>query len=71
MGAVRSRARQKNTPAQPLTPVGGYNTAGDVAKMEEEKEPVKKEEPAKKEEPVKKDEKKEKKEHKKEKKDKE
>ena len=36
MGAVRSRARQKNTPAQPLTPVGGYNTAGDVAKMEEE-----------------------------------
>ena len=63
MGAVRSRARQKNTPAQPLTPVGGYNTTGDVAKMEEEKEPVK-------EEPVK-EEKKEKKEHKKEKKDKE
>ena len=62
MGAVRSRARQKNTPAQPLTPVGGYNTAGDVAKMEEEKEPVK-------EEPVK-VEKQEKKEHKQEKKDK-
>ena len=41
---VRRRARQKNTPAEPIASTGIFATAGDAVKLEEPKKEEPKEE---------------------------